>query len=296
MLKEKLSVSVTEIKWKDIKLGESIGSGGYGEVYKGSWSNIDIAIKQLHLKNLPQHLVNDFIQETQIMAQCQFPNIVSLYGVCMEPGHYSIVMEYMPKGSLYSLLQTPENSLSWFQRYNIAIDIGKGIAFLHAKNIIHRDLKSLNILLDEQYRAKITDFGLSKIKLESSSTSTKTNKAGTVRWRAPETFKRGFSPSPSMDIYSYGMVLWEIAARKLPFEDAPDELTVISWIKDGEQENIPTDAPSTYTTLIKKTWSAPDKRPSASDIVQGLQETKPQEEIKSPIKPEKKIRRTQLAF
>ena len=172
------------------------------------------------------------------MAECQFPQIVGLYGICDEGGNKAFIMEYMPRGSLRSFLEDKSQEILWDTRMTIAIDIGNGLSYLHKKNILHRDLKSLNVLLDINYSAKIGDFGLSKIKLETSSSSTK-SKAGTIRWRAPEAFKRGFRPANSMDIYSYGMVLWEIASRKLPFADTQDEQIVINWISSGEKRNHP---------------------------------------------------------
>ena len=217
------------------------------------------------------------------MAQCQFPNVVPLYGVCEEAGHYAMVMEYLPKGSLYHVLHDSKEILPWNPvRWTIAEGVVKGLSYLHEQKIIHQDLKSLNVLLDAQYHAKITDFGLAKIKLESSSTSTKTKQGmGTTRWRAPELFKRGANPNFTSDMYSAGMVLWEIASRKLPFSDAADDATVISWIKeDGEQENIPSDCPKAYGELVQSCWNKEaNQRPSAKAIAQQLNAIKPQTEL-----------------
>jgi len=270
----KLQANVLQIPWKDIAVTQLLGHGGYGDVYQGSWHGTTVAIKQLYLKTLPEHLVNDFTHETKVMAQCAFPQIVRLFGVCMETGHYSIVMEYMPKGSIYKVLQNQNEELSWSQRYEISIDIARGLSFLHSQRILHRDLKSLNILLDENYKAKISDFGLAKIKLESASTNSKT-KTGTVRWRAPESFKRGFNPSFSTDIYSYGVVLWEIAARKLPYAEEPEEINVRGWIIEGEKETIPTNCPTEYSQIIQKTWGLPETRPTANEITLELEKVKP---------------------
>src|ERR1700722_20040173 len=117
-------INVTQISWSSLNIqGEPIGHGSYGDVYKGTWQGIEVAVKQLHLKTLPEHLQKDFDNETHIMAQCQYPHIVSFYGRCTVVGHYSIIMEYMPKGSLYSVLQNKTIELPWGQRYQIAMDI-----------------------------------------------------------------------------------------------------------------------------------------------------------------------------
>jgi serine/threonine protein kinase len=139
---------------------------------------------------------------------------------------------------------------------------------LFAENILHRDLKSLNVLLDDRYRAKLCDFGLAKVKTETSS-STKNEVAGTLAWMAPELFKRKAIYTKKADIYSYGMVLWEIAARQLPYQDANGNQALISkWVSEGEREEIPDDTPPKLASLIKFCWEAePDKRPSAEQVV-----------------------------
>ncbi len=273
------TIQLQTISYNSLKIGTLLGNGGYGDVYKATWHGTEVAIKELHLKTLSKALQDEFNHESQMMAQCQFPHIIGLYGVCDEIGHKGFVMEYMPKGSLRAVLEDKSEELSWDIRWPIAIDIGKGLTYLHEKNILHRDLKSLNVLLGADYHAKICDFGLSKIKLETSSSNTKSNK-GTVRWRAPETFKRGFKPVSSSDIYSYGMVLWEIAARELPFADAQDEITAMGWIKDGEKETIPTDSPKAYGKVIEETWEEAEKRPTAEKIVATLSQAKPEVTLK----------------
>ena len=175
-----------------------------------------VAIKVLQLKTLSQPVAKEFEHEADMLMQCRFPAIVSLYGVCTEPGHLAMVMEYLPT-SLRTRLQDGKE-LPWQKRLSIAHDMAKGLAYLHNRGILHRDLKSLNILLDAEEQAKIADFGLAKVKLEVGSTSTKSHKTvGSIRWRAPELFD--FPPpeaNTASDIYSLGMLLWELASRQLP--------------------------------------------------------------------------------
>ena len=267
-----------KIAWQSLNVGDALGEGAFGTVYRGNWQSIDVAIKQLHLKPLPEHLVQDFESEANIMSQCQFPNIVRLYGVCVEPGHYSMIMEYMHKGSLYHVLRHRDEPLPWNPlRWQIAMDIGKGLAFLHSQNVLHRDLKSLNVLLDEKYQAKISDFGLSKIKTESNnSTANKTKSmVGTTRWRAPEIIKGVEANKKASDVYGYGMILWELASRKLPFEEAPDDFIVMGWIMNGKKEKVPDDCPKEFGHVIESCWEEPQKRPEASQILAALEKAKP---------------------
>lgn len=267
------------IPWDALEVGEMIGQGGFGSVHLGTWHHSPVAIKQLHLRTLSAELLQEFLHEATIMAKCQFDNVVRLYGIVAEAGHYSMVMEFMNKGSLHSFLMS-KSAFPWPQRFKVAIGLAKGLSYLHDKKILHRDLKSQNVLLDDQLNAKICDFGLAHVKLESSN-SNSTNQRGTIRWRSPESFKRGFKPHSSSDVYSFGMVLWEIATRKIPFAEEPNELTVISWIRDGEQETIPLSCDPVFSKIIKMTWSQPDDRPPAHQITKILISSTPSDEPKS---------------
>jgi sterile alpha motif and leucine zipper containing kinase AZK len=178
-----------------------------------------------------------------------------------------MVMEYMPRGSLWSVLQSAL-PLDVKQRQQIALDIARGLAFLHNKGIFHRDLKSLNVLLDEHLHAKLCDFGLAKIKLESSSTASH-QKVGTTRWMAPEIMEE--QPyTTNADIYSYGVTLWEIASRQIPFRDKPEPV-VIRQVCQGKREPIPVDCPAKIAHLIRFCWEHDAaKRFTANQVVEQL--------------------------
>ncbi len=266
--------TVPRISWAELTLGELKGNGSFGDVYKGSWQSKDVAVKVLQIKTLPVHLAEDFESEANLMWECKYPNTLALHGICTESGHYAMVMEYMAQGSLYQKLHGIKEfpmSLRW----QIAYDIAQGLAYLHGKNILHCDLKSHNILLDEEYRAKISDFGLARLKLESGSSTTLRKVAGTVRWRAPELFKRRAMHTKETDIYSFGMVLWELASSKLPFSDAQDEVTAMGWIRDGEKEKTPEDCPNVWKEIIQGCWGEPSQRPTAENIVFLLEQNLP---------------------
>ena len=148
----------SQIGFKEITLGEFIDQGGYGTVYKGVWNGKNVAIKKLQRQNLSERSLKEFKKETEIWASCRHEHIVNLFGVCLEQGNYSMVMEYCPKGSLYNVLHKVE-TLSWNpHRFQMAIGTGKGLAYLHNHYIIHGNLNSSNVLLDNEYRPKITDF------------------------------------------------------------------------------------------------------------------------------------------
>ena len=260
------------IPYAELQLGQELGSGGFGTVYRAAWRSADVAVKKLHSAQLTANSRQAFVAEVETMAKLDSPRLAHLYGACVAPAPYCIVMEYMPKGSLYGLIHSQEQ-YGWPVSLQIAIDIGNGLAFLHQEKIIHRDLKSLNILLDAQYRAKICDFGLSRVRQEVSVTSTVSATAvGSNAWNAPELFglkpKYGFAS----DIYAYGMILWEILTRETPYKDVLDPSQIQMAVRAGEREEIPATCPPDYKEAIERCWAqTPEKRPQAGQVAQVLQ-------------------------
>jgi serine/threonine protein kinase len=180
-------------------------------------------------------------------------------------------MEYMPNGSLFHLLHNKQ-TIQWDVRMRFAIDMARGLVYLHEENIVHRDIKSLNVLLDEHLKAKLTDFGLSKVKTETRSVSTKSSQSvGTIPWMAPELFSRRAVYTKKSDIYSLGMTFWELASCEIPFKDAASTELIPGWVKDGEREEIPLDCPQKLGSLIKACWEGvPDNRPDATTVAEFL--------------------------
>jgi hypothetical protein len=264
-----LVIASNSLTWQ-VKLGE----GSFGIVYQGMWKHNDVAIKQLKNTQLSFKAIDEFTHEMQIMTQFRSPQIIQLYGVVIDKMPYSLVMEYMPKGSLYTVLHSRE-ALSWELRENIALDIAKGLDYLHTVHqVLHRDLKSANVLLDNQYNAKLTDFGLSRVKTEISSLSGSTM-VGTIHWMAPEVLQEKLYSEKS-DIYSYGMTLWELASRELPFKTANGNQTLIAdWIKEGQREALPKDVTPKLAKLITWGWAQKaSDRPTAEQAIQVLKRNK----------------------
>lgn len=260
-----------EIAYGDLKVGEELGSGGYGVVYKASWSGTHVAVKFIKKEvqsQITHKALEELRNEAKHHASFVHPNIVRLYGVCMERMHYGLVMEYMVKGSLNQVLQNG-HVLPWKIRLQMAMDIVSGLTFLHTKTrekpvLLHRDIKSLNVLLDDRLRAKLTDFGLAKIKT-SSLTITKGTMAGTVPWMAPEILN-GEGCSEATDVYAMGMVFWEIAALDYPYSDSP---LPEAKIKHDPiiHDPIPSDTPERFAALISRCWAQRAKdRPTAKTV------------------------------
>ena len=202
-------------------------------------------------------------------ASTQSDYLVRLRGIVLEKPHYSLVMEYMPGGDLFHLLKSSQE-LTWTMRYRISLDMTIGLHHLHQRGILHRDLKSLNVLLDINFRAKLADFGLSTLKISSASTTAGGFK-GTPLWAAPELFKRGSKATTASDLYALAMVFWELITRQIPFADAPNPAIAIDWVKSGEQETIPESTPEEFKAIILEGWHKdPTQRPEAAEVAKRL--------------------------
>lgn len=259
----------TLINYPEMKMAKKIGEGSFGVVYQATYCALPVAVKQLRDQNPSADLIAAFKREMQIISQVKFPNIVHCYGICEQP-KYSLVMEYMPKGSLFDVLNNLSQPLSWNVRYSIAIDIARGLNFLHTNNVLHRDIKSLNVLLGNQMNAKLADFGLA-VKVDDQRFAS--NQAvGT--WMAPELISGEEKYTTKADIYSLGITFWEIAARKLPFEKVKQTELIPVEAAKGMRDDIPPDCPKKFASIIKFCWdNDAQKRPTAGDVVRLLQES-----------------------
>lgn len=160
-----------------------------------------------------------------MMNKVRHPNVVLLMGICSTPPHLSIVTEYLARGSMYRLLHHTQISLEFRRRLKMAIDISKGMAYLHSNKpaIVHRDLKSPNLLVDENFTVKICDFGLARIK-ENTFVQTINGCAGTPNWMAPEVL-RNEKFTEKADVFSMGVILWEVSHTCSPQSSVSVRLT-----------------------------------------------------------------------
>ncbi|KAL5772112.1 hypothetical protein ACOSQ2_012036 [Xanthoceras sorbifolium] len=194
-----------------------LGEGGFGSVYKGQLSDgTVIAVKQLSSKSRQGN--REFVNEIGMISGLQHPNLVKLFGCCVEGNQLLLVYEYMENNCLAHALFGSESStlkLDWETRQKICVGIARGLAFLHEESsikIVHRDIKATNVLLDRQLNAKISDFGLAKLK-EEENTHISTRVAGTVGYMAPEYALWGHLTEKA-DVYSFGVVALEIASGR----------------------------------------------------------------------------------
>ncbi|XP_025990475.1 mitogen-activated protein kinase kinase kinase 13 isoform X5 [Solenopsis invicta] len=244
-----LSTDDWEIPFEAISELQWLGSGAQGAVFSGKLYKEIVAVKKVKEP-----------KETDIrhLRKLNHPNIVHFKGVCTKPPCYCIIMEFCPFGPLYDLLRAgepvpPARLVSWSKQ------IAAGMAYLHAHKIIHRDLKSPNVLIGQGEVVKISDFGTSK---QWNEISTKMTFAGTVAWMAPEVI-RNEPCSEKVDIWSYGVVLWELLSGEIPYKDVDSSAVMWGVGSNSLHLPIPTSCPEGYGLLVKQCWSAkPRNRPA----------------------------------
>ncbi|PIA55095.1 hypothetical protein AQUCO_00800082v1 [Aquilegia coerulea] len=192
-----------------------IGFGGYGDVYKGQFPNgVLIAVKVLQKKDVVE---DTFMAEVGTIGNALHRNLVKLYGYCFEHNIKALVYEYMENGSLDKILyENHHSSIEWVKLYGIVIGIANGLNYLHdglEEQIIHYDIKASNILLDKNFTAKITDFGLAKL-INRDVSVPLTRIRGTVGYNAPETWMPGSRVTFKCDVYSFGLMLFEVLGKR----------------------------------------------------------------------------------
>jgi tRNA A-37 threonylcarbamoyl transferase component Bud32 len=266
------------IPYYDLIPEKHIGQGGFANVYRGKWLSQDheVAIKIIQIQQLGDRVKEDFVKEISTMYRIRYDHILNIFGACMEPGNYALIVEYMSLGSLYDVLRQKAVQLTWCDRWSIALQMTKGINHLHthSKPIIHRDIKSLNVLMTrggQDFLVKIGDFGLAKIRHETSRQSSHSSSVGTLPWKAPEILRMA-KHSEASDVYALGIVLWELATGCEPYEES-DESTISAFVLRGDRLDLPKNIPNLFMELISRAWMhEPSKRPTCQQLLVSMKE------------------------
>ncbi|EFA80155.1 hypothetical protein PPL_06977 [Heterostelium album PN500] len=265
---------IKPIEMSEIVIQNRIGRGSCAEVFTGTWRGITVAIKKAKLlSDDDEEFLTELAQEAAIMSQLRHPNVCQFLGTCNNPPEVLIVMEWMSRGSLYRILHDQSVMLDWPRMKSIALDIAKGMNYLHCCDpiIIHRDLKSHNLLVDEHFRVKISDFGLSTRFKQHLDKKTTMTPVGTPCWTAPEVL-RNDPYTEKADIFSYAIVLWELVTREDPYQGMPTFQIVISVGQHKLRPIVPPHVSAPFTRLITECWSEdPSQRPSFQEIVKRLE-------------------------
>ncbi|RDX60453.1 L-type lectin-domain containing receptor kinase IX.1, partial [Mucuna pruriens] len=212
---------------------QKIGQGGFGGVYKGYLKdlNSNVAIKRISRES--RQGIKEYVSEVKIISQLRHRNLVQLIGWCHMKKDLLLIYEFMQNGSLDSHLYRGKSILTWQMRYNIAMDLALAVLYLHEEwkqCVLHRDIKSSNVMLDSSFSAKLGDFGLARL-VDHEKGSQTTTLAGTMGYIAPEYFTIGKARKES-DIYSFGVVLLELASGRKPIDLKANEgqITIFEWV------------------------------------------------------------------
>ena len=262
-LRENIRLSGIEIDYSEISLKEQIGNGAFAVVHRGIYRGFEVAIKRLKMDQVNERSVTDFHTELAVMESLRHPNIVQAKGACIEP--VCLVTEFCSNGSLFDVLHNQDIELTWRLKLKLAYDAARGMNFLHTHTpiIIHRDLKSLNLIIDSNWNLKVSDFGLSRFKVP----TMMTGQCGTYQWMAPEVVG-GHRYTESADVYSFGINLWEICTRKIPYAHLSPLQAAIAVMKEGLRPDLPNNIPLDYADLVNDCWAQnPLDRPSFATIL-----------------------------
>ncbi|KQJ94059.1 probable serine/threonine-protein kinase SIS8 isoform X2 [Brachypodium distachyon] len=265
-------VAEYEIPWEDLQIGERIGLGSYGEVYHADWNGTEVAVKKFLDQDLSGVALEQFKCEVRIMSRLRHPNVVLFLGYVTQPPNLSILTEYLPRGSLFRLLHRPNSKVDETRRLKMALDVAKGMNYLHASHptIVHRDLKSPNLLVDKNWVVKVSDFGMSRLKHHTFLSSKST--AGTPEWMAPEVLRN--EPANEMcDVYSFGVILWELATMRVPWSGLNPMQVVGAVGFQNRRLDIPKEVDPVVASIILSCWdNDPSKRPSFSQLLSPLKQ------------------------
>eukprot|EP01119_Soliformovum_irregulare_P001421 TRINITY_DN11129_c0_g1_i1.p1 TRINITY_DN11129_c0_g1~~TRINITY_DN11129_c0_g1_i1.p1 ORF type:complete len:459 (+),score=121.35 TRINITY_DN11129_c0_g1_i1:68-1444(+) len=257
-------------KLKNVEIQKKISEGTFGEVYKGGWNDTKVALKKLR-----GSAIEDFKQEAATLFKLVHPNCVQFLGIFEAPDKENyLVMEYLPQGNALNLLRKSTN-LTALDLFQLTISAARGMAYLEEQKVVHSDLACRNLLVtsvDGQYQSKVSDFGLSLAQANVDVNSTaKLQQKLPVRWAAVELMSEGAESSIKTDVWSFGVVMWEIFSYgQVPYGETPTK-ELIRKIPAGERLSAPAGCPTSVFSIMQSCWAMdPNQRPTFSKITKDL--------------------------
>ncbi|KAK3246932.1 hypothetical protein CYMTET_43545 [Cymbomonas tetramitiformis] len=282
------------IPYADLRILQEVGSGGFGTVYWGTWQGNEVAYKEIVIESnnerASKRQILELYKEAYIMSLLRTPLVCGLYGVTLEAPHYGLVLPYYSGGALDDFLRDTQVQMTEDMCLHMALNMATAMAHLHSCSppIIHGDLKSRNVLLEVPWKPGVQpklvlcDFGLSTVKMDVQSTvggstlasmATQKHGGGTLNWKAPELFEQEADVTKQSDVYAFAMVMYELAARKYPFQGLPDIRVLQLVVDKQERPKMPTSVLQPYAELMKECWAQdPIKRPSFSEVEKRLRQ------------------------
>lgn len=266
-----------------------IARGTFGTVHRGIYDGLDVAVKLLDWGEEGQRTESEvsqiraaFAQEVAVWHKLDHPNVTKFIGAIMgttdlniqtENGQIGmprnvccVVVEYLPGGALKNfLIKNRRRKLAFKVVIQLALDLARGLSYLHSKKIVHRDVKTENMLLDKNRTLKIADFGVARV--EASNPNDMTGETGTLGYMAPEVLN-GNPYNRKCDVYSFGICMWEIYCCDMPYPDLSFSEVTSAVVRQNLRPEIPRCCPSSIANVMKRCWDAnPDKRPEMDEVV-----------------------------
>jgi len=259
-----------EIDTNRLQFLEKVASGSFGDLFRGSYNGQEVAIKVLRVAhhNDHAHLVREFMQELAVLRKVRHKHIVQLIGASTVPPKLCIVTEFMRRGSLLDYLHR-HHPLKAALQAKLALDVARGMDYLHRCNIIHRDLKAANLLMNEHGDCKVADFGVARVV---DAACTMTAETGTYRWMAPEVVSHQRYDA-KCDVFSFGILLWEIATGgAVPYAGFTPLQAAVGVVQKGLRPTPPEGCHPALALLMAACWdAAPGARPDFSTLVVQLE-------------------------
>nr|AFK49025.1 unknown [Lotus japonicus] len=257
-------------------VGLRFAYGAHSRLYHGVYEGEAVAVKLIRVPDddengtLAARLEKQFISEVTLLSRLHHENVIKFIAACRKPLVYCVITEYLSEGSFRAYLHKLEKKTISLQKLiAFALDMAHGMEYIHSQGVIHRDLKPENILINGDFRLKIADFGIA---CEDGSCDLLADDPGTYRWMAPEMIKRK-SYGRKVDVYSFGLILWEMLTGTLPYEDMTPIQAAFAVVNKNSRPVIPSNCPPAMRALIEQCWSLnPDKRPEFWQVVKVLEQ------------------------
>ncbi|XP_039118735.1 serine/threonine/tyrosine-protein kinase HT1-like isoform X2 [Dioscorea cayenensis subsp. rotundata] len=271
---------VTTNEWmvdlSKLYLGQRFAFGAHSSLYYGIYKDQAVAVKIIRQPEddengvMAARLEKQFTREVTLLSHLYQRNVIKLVGACKKPPVFCIITEYLSGGSLRTFLHKLKHKpLCWPKLIAIALDIARGMEYIHSQGVIHRDLKPENVVFDQDLCAKIADFGIA---CEEAYFDKLAEDPGTYRWMAPEMIKH--KPyGHKVDVYSFGLVLWEMVTGTIPYEEMMPIQAAFAVVDKNLRPIIPSECPAAFRALIEQCWALhPEKRPEFWQIVKMLEQ------------------------
>lgn len=263
------------VEYKDLDLEEQVSGGGFCLLYRAAWMGIRVAVKRIFDPNITSELLAEFNNEVSMLSRLRHPHIVQVLAVVPRPPSLCIVCEWMARGSLHHVLHSSKVDVTSARGLRMAEQAAAALRYVHSRGIVHRDIKSLNLLADAYLRVKLCDFGLAQEKVSDRKEGKKVKIVGTPAYMAPELWAAEPATEAS-DVYAFGILFWEISKREVPFDGV-----VPAVIRDDVRQGVRPDLGARevlmgvegVADLIRSCWAPKaSARPTFAKIVQRVKE------------------------